>query len=208
MAIATDNSAAVFETATLSFTVGNGTNRLLVVAIIGDTSDNITAATYGIQSMTLIAKNQVPSVRYCYLYYLINPTSGTANIAVIGYAFPCFEVASYTGVKQDVPDSSNSVTGTGVTTKTASTTVVSSNCWLMSLVGTNNVSSGTISAGAGSFLRAVDSDGRQGLLDSNGTVGTGSQSLITNIAASANVSMIIASFAPAITNQGNMFQLF
>lgn len=104
--------------------------------------------------------------------------------------------AMYTGVNQTgQPDSHNTNSVTSATSLTTSTTVVASNCWL---IGSTNYNGGGVvtSAGAGTTKRVEDPDFITGLWDSNGTVSTGSQSLIVNAASSSNIIMLLASFAP------------
>src|SRR6266550_1285190 len=88
---------------TVSYTVGAGSDRLLVVALVGAVvpTDNITGVTYAGVSMTLINK-RIPSTGRCsYLFYLLNPASGANNIVVTNSSneFIIPQAADYTGVK-------------------------------------------------------------------------------------------------------------
>ena len=72
------NNGGSTASLTYSYTVGSGSNRLLVVNLIGDTSaDDISSVTYGGTAMTLVGKVQAPSNNWQYLYYLLNPSSGS-----------------------------------------------------------------------------------------------------------------------------------
>src|SRR5437899_1981184 len=96
-AVSTDSSGLV----TISFTVGTGANRLLIV---GGTVDNfaITGVTYGGTALTqAVADTQKPTGS---IWYLVNPPSGASVVvssspskgAIIG-------VISFTGVDQSTP---------------------------------------------------------------------------------------------------------
>ncbi|MEK9206858.1 MAG: hypothetical protein AAB922_00095, partial [Patescibacteria group bacterium] len=105
--------------------------------------------------------------------------------------------ASYTGSKQTgQPDAATTNTATSVTSITTSVTVVASNCWLI-MAFDNNAEVPT--AGAGTTIRQAGSDA-SGLADSNGTVGTGSQSLVINTVGASNFATAIISLAPAIAS--------
>lgn len=143
------------------------------------------------------------------MYYLLNPPTGTVTIqtqtddtGTIPLAMGM--AASYTGTKtSSFPDSSASPTGTSATTFAPSTTVVGTGAWLVTCTANNQ--NNALGAGAGTV-------GRQGvfdngnltayvLSDSNGTVGTGSQSLNITSGSAATWQGIIASFIPPSTVQ-------
>ena len=67
---------------TYSYTVGNGPNRLLVVNLVGGLTDDISSVTYAGTAMILVNKLQAPSNNWQYLYYLLNPASGSNNVVV------------------------------------------------------------------------------------------------------------------------------
>jgi hypothetical protein len=174
-----------------------GSNRILFVSCMSNTSDDLTGVTYNSVSMTQVGKIQLPSSgRWQYLYYLIAPATGSNTITVTasGTTFLQGTATSYTGAKQSgQPDSSNTNSGTS-TSITASTTVVASNCWLVMGSGDNV---GGESAGAGTTLR--NSTNGNAISDSNATVSTGSQSLALTIS-SGRWGAIIASIAPSVNN--------
>jgi len=199
--IAFDASSSAFEDPTWNHTC-SGSNRILFVSIIGDTSDNITKCTYNGDAMTLLTKGS-NSARWVYFYYLINPDTGTNEIEITGYAYPTAVAASYTGVKQTgFPDSnSGRLTGTDVTSKTVTNTVVASNCWLVMLSGTHDGNPST--AGSGTTLRVQrtgEGTDTCAILDSNGVVGNGSQSLIENYNAAADPAVQMISMTSAGNN--------
>lgn len=171
-----------------------GSDLILFVSCMSNTSDDITSVTYNSVSMSLVGKVQYPgSGRWTYLYVLVNPATGinTITMTASGVSFLQGTATSYTGAAQTgQPDSSNTASGTS-TNITASTTVVSSNCWLVMASGDNQAGE---SAGSGTTLR--NSTNGNAISDSNGTVSTGSQSLALTIA-SGNWGAIIASFSPS-----------
>ena len=104
--------------------------------------------------------------------------------------------STFSGCKQTsaVIDSSATNSGSSVTTFTLTTTVVASNCWLVACSRNTSGSDVTIS-GQGS-IRLNESGAVGGIAyDSNGTVGTGAQSLVFT-QGSANVGGVIVSLAP------------
>lgn len=179
MAIAYDaTSKSTFTTNPSWSHTCTGDDRILVV-VAGAVSDNISGITYNSVALTQITETTYPGAGHAGLsiWYLVAPATGSNTIAVSSSS-ACGAVAvSYTGVKQTgVPDSSNvNNNAVGTNSLTTSTTVVASNCWL---VGGASDNAGTgASGGTGTTLRDfVDNGVNMG--DSNGTVGTGSQSLV------------------------------
>ena len=77
------NNGGSTASLTYSYTVGSGANRLLVVNLIGDTTaDDISSVTYGGTALTLVGKVHVPANNWQYMYYLLNPSSGSHNIVL------------------------------------------------------------------------------------------------------------------------------
>jgi murein DD-endopeptidase MepM/ murein hydrolase activator NlpD len=78
------NKSTAVTTFNWTHTVGNFSNRLLVVAFNVDTiaTDVVTSATYGTQSMTRYESFDGASVGDYEIWYLVNPTVGTNTIAV------------------------------------------------------------------------------------------------------------------------------
>lgn len=156
-----------------------GRDRALVVGLgISATTDLGTGCTYNAVAMTLIQSGQETATPtgWSYLYLLVNPASGANNIVCTTSALTAIEgvSASYTGAKQTgQPDSTAAATATAQTSLTVSTTVVLSNSWLVGVFRAGN----RVDPGTGTFERLEGVDMAVGLFDSNGTVGTGSQSL-------------------------------
>lgn len=137
-----------------------------------------------------------------YMHYLIAPATGSntlqvnfnqsgTNGALLG--------TQYSGAKQtSQPDSSNQNQGIG-TSLTASTTVVASDCWLVGVM-VSMAGPTSIVAGTGTTERGSSGSPDFFMGDSNGTVGTGSQSMGFTMG-NDNYGYIVASFAPAVSTR-------
>jgi len=211
MALAYDNSTDMgspvsASSYTFSHTINGVSNLILLVGVqVESGSDSVTGITYNGVSMTR-AKLQVSvnSDETLYLYYLIAPATGANNVVIsLSSSILAKAVAaSYTGAKQSgQPDSSSGATNASANTLTLTTTVVAANCWLVGYGGF--AAGGTISAGAGTTLRA--SNGPKGWFDSNASVGVGSQSLIYNESQTNEITGVIASIPPASPSGGGLF---
>ena len=184
MAIAFDASSSKGYANSASYswshTVGAGSDRILILSLSGtyNGTDYVTGGTvtYGGVSMTqLSAQHFSPSnnCRALYVYYLIAPATGTANIVVtptssqeLGAA-----AASYSGVKQtgfpDAHEGSNNGTSSSGTNDFTLSSTVADNCWtVLSVVneGTNAVSQ----VGTTAFRDFEDTYKLVSLFDSNG----------------------------------------
>lgn len=180
---------------TFAHVVGSGSNRLLVVGIEGNlTTDNITGVTYAGVSMTLVAKFLSLNSRWEYMFYLLNPTSGSNNVVISSNATTNIVAASasYTGVKQsgqpDASSTADQLTGTNIT---GTVTVVAANSWLIAF-GSNQVTNSP-TAGANTTIRTINA---RFMMDSNSDQAAGSRSMNYDIGSSGSANMTIASFAP------------
>ena len=175
----------------------SGSDRILLVAVFGDLVTNaydITSVTYNGSALTEIAREATPSDRWVGLYYIVAPATGSNTVAVtVTGGVVAAACSSFTGVHQSSPiDSSSTSTATLAAGLTDFTTVVASSCWLV-MGGKNNT--GATSAGTGTTLRQGPANGIY-LVDSNGTVATGSR--FQEVAGStANWSDVLISIAPA-----------
>lgn len=180
-----------------------GSNRLLVVGIIGDTtSDKLTGVTYAGVAMTLIAKLQMPSNTWQYLYYLLNPTSGANNIVATGGSTMNVlggQGVSYTGVKQSSqPDGYTTATPTATSCVTTITTTAD-NCWAVTMGRCTGVAPSTTATGG--VNRGVSS--YQGMFDSNGVIhpaGSFSMTIFPNGGGTQTFCDLMATFAPVVTS--------
>ena len=201
-AIAYDSSntgTASSTSVTYSLTT-SGSDRFLAVAnaiIGGFTTDVLTGITYNSDALTRVGMGVIQSNVRTYLYQMVAPDTGSSySVVATSSASTLFQsiAMSYSGASQTgQPDSSSSGNATLQTVITATTTVVASNCWL---VGSLYSNAAGLSAGSGTILRGTVGDGRNGGFDSNGTVGTGAQSLIANCTLD-NIGWVVCSFAPA-----------
>lgn len=181
-----------------------GSDLVLIVSVNYDQgTGSISSVTYAGAALTQIATGaQVGSGNTSTLWIKVGPATGANNVVVtptVGL-FLAGASASYTGCAQSgQPDSSNTKAEASVTTQTTSTTVVASGCWLV-MNGSANSGAANVSAGTGTIKRANLNFVQYGYFDSNGTVGTGSQSLIFNSNTTANgMVSVIASIKPVAT---------
>ena len=207
MAIALDTSTygSYVNTATsltFPYTV-SGTDRELLVEVMGDYSDLVTGATYNGVSMTLIDKCRGGVDRWLYLFGLVAPATGTHNVVVSASASIYIQgcATSYTGVDQSNPiDSFAHATTSAGDPLTATTTVVATGCWL---VGAGRGEVSPVTAGTGTTSRAQETDFNSGgMYDSNGIVGTGSQSLQIDFGGTSQGSLIVVSLTPVAGGGG------
>lgn len=209
MAIAFDAATAGGFTAGTSHSFAHtcsGADRIVFVITWGGVgvASDITDVTYNGVALTKIGEVAAEtSIRNVALWYLVAPATGSNTVAITGtggLTDACGgAAASYTGAKQTgVPDSFGTTFGTSVATLTASTTVVAADCWV---TGGGQNSGGACVAGAGTIMRVAAANS-ENYGDSNGTVGTGSQSLTFDDAGGGNMAMVIASFEPSTGGGG------
>lgn len=204
MAIAFD-AATTSTTGSWSHTC-TGSNRILLLFSFNNGGSYITSPTYnGVAFTEITYTTYNGSIS---MWYLINPTVGTNTIVCSGVtANSCLFAASYTGVKQtSQPDSFNSGAGTSLT---ISTTVVNSGCWLVSMGDDGLSATGFTSGLATSRSTGTYNSGTIwcGISDSNGTVGTGSQTATYTSGAGDNGILISLAPAPSLNN-GDFFAFF
>lgn len=177
MAIAFGGISSVSTSQTPTSVSVSGSNTIGIVFVVGDTTaDNISAVTWNSVSMTKIAAVQVPGDRYLSAWWVANPASAT-TISFTGGSFWRSFSFYYTGAKQTGQvDSSNTGTSTASAAITIATTVAAANCWYV--MCQKDDSGGKTYTGSGVLASTrVDADaGGIAIGDSNGVVGTGSQS--------------------------------
>jgi hypothetical protein len=195
------NNGGSSASLTYSYTVGSGANRLLVVNLIGDTNlDDIASVTYAGNYLTLLGKIQAPSNNKQYLYYLVNPPSGTYNIVVTANNahFLASQAASWYNVQPgSQPDAliTNTAPATSTSVSTTLTTVAPG-----SLVIQGVWSYGHLAAGAGANMIITDAaTGGAGILISSGSPVSpaGSVSMTTISDGTESTGVIMVSFSPA-----------
>lgn len=154
----------------------SGVDRLLVVSAIS--LSGTSTPTYNGVSLTFLDSETTGQYTHA-VYYLINPASGTNNIVCTGGTWVA---TSYTGVNQILPiDSFNSGQAASHTVNVA-TTVVETGCWIISATGSAfNSNSYTAQSNrtdrqASTVIQPATPYMNTSLGDSNGIIGTGSQS--------------------------------
>jgi hypothetical protein len=199
------NNGGTTNTLSTSYTVGSGSNRLLAVGLIGDSfggSDDITSVTYNGVSMTLAAKHTTGGERNTYLYYLLNPASGSNTVAITSTNthYLLAGAADYDGVRQSgQPDATAESNDSGVNDSYASSiTTVANNSWAICL--NESFGNSAVAAGAGATLRTQGAAFKDwGLFDSGGPITpAGSYSMTTIMTGAGHAQIhVIASFSPA-----------
>ena len=195
------NNSGSTASLSYSYTVGVGPNRLLLVNLIGDTAaDDISSVTYAGAPMTLIGKVQAASNNWQYLYYLLNPASGTNSVVITAASshYLISQVASWYNVRQTgQPDAFTTNTAqAGSTSITTSLTTAASG----SLVVQGLWSYGHLAAGTGATPILTDAAfDAGGIFASSGSPVSppGNVSMTTISDGASSSSVIMASFAPA-----------
>lgn len=223
MAIAIDSiDAGFFDNSgtTTTFTLAHtctGSNLTLVVFAVIIQPFLFTGITYNGVAMTLQSSNTTALTNEynSYIFTLINPPTGTHNIVAtsnsnIGGTSHQMTMwgASYTGTSQTAIDSSVTVYNiVSASPASVSTTVVASNCWITGFAADANGT--TYTAGSGTTTHVAQNHNMM-LGDSNGTVGTGTQTLNwATTATGDHQSRGVVSLAPsAAAGGGGNFLLF
>lgn len=209
------NNGGTTNSLTFSYTCSSGSNRLLLVAFLGDVisgNDDITGVTYNSVSMTQIAKITAGGAnnRILYFYYQLNPSTGANNVVIncTNNHYLLAGAADYTGVS--ALDNSGTNPGSGsIATLTTSVTPVAANCWVMLADNSVDVGAGSRApvAGSGSTRRTFDAAFIDwAIFDSNAAVTGGSAYSMTTKTPPGDgtnpcntINHIIASFSPAIS---------
>jgi hypothetical protein len=197
------NNGGTTASLTYSYKVGTGANRLLVVNLIGDTStsaDDISSVTYAGTPLTLVKKLQSPSNNWQYVYYLLNPASGTNNVVITAASshYLISQAASWFNVKQSAqPEAvtTNTAPATNTSITTSLTTVAPG-----SLVVQGVWSYGHLTAGPGSAQIITDAalDGAGIFVSGQSPVTpAGNVSMTTISDGTTSSGAIMVSFAPA-----------
>jgi len=213
------NATSTGSTSSTSLTVAqacNGTDRLLVTGVVTTpTTDIVTGVTYNGAALTRSATTDYGGVAREYLYYLINPSSGTNNIVVSisgGATLIQAHSACYTGVSQsgfpDAGPTSGKVTSTDIS---STLTTVADNAVHIAYFrfdGTNatgmSVSNATYIAGTSNTTP------NEGLWQSNPLLVTppASHTMTFHVDVSQGLGQLGLSFAPAAAAVAPTFQLW
>jgi len=145
-AIVFDSNSSIgnVQDPTWSHTVGSGSDRILIVGVVYEGGDpTITSIKYGDANLTLAISGSISSgatMQTASLYYLLNPATGTANIAidhVSGTAASAAGGISLANVKQQGPEVTvfdSETTASPVTISTDITTLTDG-AWVIDVVG-------------------------------------------------------------------------
>lgn len=182
MAIAFDTAGHAEGTGSFTASVSlaaAAANEVAIIYVVFDSADTFSSLTVGGSSTGVtqvsVEYTGITNTKYR-AYYLVNPpTSSSAyTITTTGTdGFPNIGVLIYSGVDTASPVDS-STTGFTATPLNLTDTVVATNCWLTSGAIAKTVSN--LAAGTGTTIRAQQINNRA-YGDSNGTVGTGSQTM-------------------------------
>ena len=187
-------------------------SHLKLVVYFTDRFSTVSGVTYNSVSMTQFQSQVLGGVGTLYGFYLDNPTTGANTVAVTSsHAIGAGISESLTGCTTGI-DSSNVGTATNHSL-TVSTTVVASNSWILGCgVGENNVGTNeSTNRTQRQSTQFFTSNYSIAAGDSNGTVATGSQSMVFTYGASDTVqhSAIVLSVAPFVPiNNSAMFGFF
>lgn len=177
MALAWGGISSVNTSSSVTSVAVSGSDTVGIVFVVGEVAgDNITAVTWNGVSMTKIGAVQNPSDRWMSAWWVASPASST-TIAFTGGSFWRSYSFYYTGAHQTAPiDSSNTGSTASASAITIATTVVASNCWQVMAKKDGRGNLTDTGSGVLASTRTGTDAGGIGILDSNGTVGTGSQS--------------------------------
>ena len=198
-AIAFNDSDQFFDGAATSFTISHtaaGSNRIAIMMALTSTGDINNTPTVDGNNATLVRTFDYVGGggdQVIYMWYYIAPPAQAVNYVLTSgsSADNDWQVSTYSGAAQTGQvDSDNQ--GQGATELTLSTTVVADNSWLVS--GARGYNTGNAAPGTGTTGRESGAYFDSG--DSNGTVGTGAQTMGWT-STSGNLAGIIASIAPA-----------
>lgn len=185
MAIAFDaksNSTVNSASGSWNHTVGTGSDRVLIVFFSRSGYDSDLTVTYNGTAMTLAAKTTSPFGAF--VYYLVNPDSGTHSIAwtaTVGRA-TIGSAMSVTGAAQtSTIGASNSATA-GDTTTSVSITTESDNSWIVDIMSVVN-----------STTRTPDGAQTEISVDSSGTQYTGTSYKLLATAGATTMSWTVGS---------------
>lgn len=213
MAIAYDTGSGTTggssTSTTLACTMSASANGVIFGGLFLVLIDQTPTATYNGVSMTLLNQINVnPVATSIYLFYLLNPATGTNNM-VANYSTasgPSLQSASFTGVKQSgMPDASTTNSTISGTSLTTSLTTIGDNAW--AVLFCRNETGPHSTAGTNS---TIGNDTGNGTFFYSTTPKTppGSMSMTTNNSLSGAIGHLMASFIPAPPAPTNFLMMF
>lgn len=196
-------------TATFSHTIGNGSNRILVVGVaIEDCDDypSVTGVTYNGQSLTHVDSGQVISGNGCggraELWYLLEaalPSAGGYSVVVntsgtfdelVGGAI------SLENVAQQAPEASNSNSNDALTAISTNITTLTDGAWLVDVVHSGNETGDFVPNGGQTERYQQISGSSTGAGSTNEILTAGSTSAGWTSAGANRLAHVVAAFAP------------
>jgi len=210
MAIAYVNSTYNLNTSTgtsynVSYTTGSGSNRALVFTFLE--SITITNVAYNGVNATLVKRKLDGFGNELGMWRLENPDSGTHNITITLSSSQYVEmvVVEYSGVDQtnmeDVSVSAE-VTGSPSSPLVLTATVATSDSWLLSVVRNAAIGPMVASTNVNTVIQSGVTT-QQSVGDTNGTVGSGSQSQTWTTTGGTKSFGIMMAIKPAIASSIN-----
>lgn len=141
---------------TVAHTVGSNPSRILLVGAVAENTDGnevLTSVTYGGTAMTQIALANSSSRTFAAVYYMLNPSSGTANVVISANSGMVLYgvAANYYGVAQVAPTIFNAVTGSGLTSQNTLSNVPPGHL-VFSVLGGSGGFTGALSPSVGTEL--------------------------------------------------------
>jgi len=173
---------------TFAFDVGSGSDRyVLAFATVWSDITGL-AATYAGVSMNVLATKAITTEAGLHVvaFGLANPASGSNNLVVTRTPTSNHSAVSalaYTGVSSTIEATGTQDTESGGGVVIVTVTITNSNCWLVGGFGgkySGSVFQDTAAGGDGTFIDDngyIGLTGVLGIYDSNGVIGTGSQSI-------------------------------
>jgi hypothetical protein len=199
------NTTTGSATITTSYTIAAGSNRLLIGGGELQTGAPFTAFSYNGSAGTIdISKTDTGGSNTACVASKVGPDVGTFNsvLTKTGSADGLYiGLMDYTGVKQTAqPDATASANTASGTSLSYSITTVADNCWIMTCAG------GTQASLDGSTNFTVQQTPAPGIKvgDSNASVGAAGSKTVAMNMSSGRIWSASASYAPAITANGNM----
>ena len=183
----------------LTYAFDNVAGDLLSVGVRNLAADGTPTVTYNGVSMTQVNRVTFAGGAVALTTFILSsPATGSNNVVVTqtGTSYLYSTPASYSGTSiTGQPVSNNTSSGAAITTLACSTTVVASDCWLIGFCTGDNGNNPT--AGANTIIRStIGVDKYLASFDSNGTVGTGSQTLNFGMPVSQAMAASVFSIKP------------
>ena len=182
-----------------SHTTGTNSNRILLVFITtakrNGTASGITSVTYGVNNLTLLASSEVQPALKSYLYYMLDPPSGTYTITVTPVSSTNdFAAGSSTfyNVKQEAP--SYNTSGGNASNASGSISTPYVNDLLLGFCGSDNNTNGVGTGQTEKYSAGSATKSYVNLSTKTSTSSTASFSI--TISATADFELILARLTP------------